>query len=85
VGDWRNALRSDPLPWLLEQDTPAVRHLALRLLLDEPEDAPTVRRARSRAMKVHPIGTILGAQEAEGYWVKPGSGYGRSTPAPRGR
>jgi hypothetical protein len=76
VGDWRSALRSDPLPWLLEQDTPAVRHLALRLLLDEPEDAPAVRRARSRAMKVDPIGTILDAQEPEGYWDRPGGGYG---------
>jgi hypothetical protein len=76
MGDWRKALRSDPLPWLLEQDTPAVRHLTLRLLLDEPEDASTVRRARSRAMKVHPIGTILEAQQPEGYWVKPGGGYG---------
>jgi hypothetical protein len=75
VADWRRALRADPLPWLLEQDTPAVRHLALRLLLDQSEDDPTVRRARSRAMKVHPIGSILEAQESEGYWVKPGSGY----------
>jgi hypothetical protein len=76
MGEWRSALRSDPLRWLLEQDTPAVRHLALRLLLDEPEDSPTVRRARSRAMKTHPIGTILEAQGPEGYWVKPGGGYG---------
>lgn len=76
MGDWRSALRADPLPWLLEQDTPAVRHLALRQLLDEPEDDPTVRRARSRAMKVHPIGSILDAQDAEGFWVKPGGGYG---------
>ncbi|MEX2203596.1 MAG: nitrogen fixation protein NifH [Actinomycetota bacterium] len=76
MGDWRSALRSDPLPWLLEQDAPAVRHLALRMLLDEPEDAPTVRRARSRAMRVDPIAAVLDAQESEGYWVKPGSGYG---------
>jgi hypothetical protein len=75
MADWRGALKADPLPWLLEQDTPAVRHLALRLLLDEPADAPAVRRARSRAMKVHPIGTILEAQESEGYWVRPGGGY----------
>jgi hypothetical protein len=35
---WRRALNGDALPWLLEEDTPAVRHLALRWLLDEPED-----------------------------------------------
>jgi hypothetical protein len=77
VGDWRGALNADPVPWLLEQDTPAVRHLALRLLLDEPEDAPAVRRARARAMREPPIATILEHQDPEGYWEKPGRGYGR--------
>jgi hypothetical protein len=36
---WRAALRGDPLPWLLQRDDPAIRHLALTQLLDEPEDA----------------------------------------------
>ena len=36
---------SDALAWLLEPDTanPAVRYLALRQLLDRPEDDKTVR------------------------------------------
>jgi hypothetical protein len=76
VGDWRAALRADPLPWLLEQEAPGVRHLALRFLLDEPEDAPVVRRARARAMREPPIAPILEHQDAEGWWVKPGPGYG---------
>ena len=72
---WRAALRGDPLPWLLEQETPAVRHLALRRLLDEPEDAPKVRRARAAAMRTGPIAAILDAQTPGGWWVKPGHGY----------
>jgi hypothetical protein len=30
----RRSLHVDPLPWLLEPSTPAVRHVALRDLLD---------------------------------------------------
>ena len=73
---WRAALKGDPVPWLLEPETPAVRHLALRWLLDEPEDAPIVRRARAAAMRTDPIAAVLAAQHPDGYWVKPGSGYG---------
>ena len=72
---WQHMLKGDPLPWLLEDETPAVRHLALRRLLDEPEDAPEVRRARVAAMRTDPIATILVAQQPEGYWAKPGPGY----------
>lgn len=72
---WREAFVRDPLPWLLERDTPAVRHLALRDLLDEPVDAPAVRRARAAAMRVDPIASILANQQPDGWWVKPGAGY----------
>ena len=74
--DWRKTLRSDPLPWLLEDDAPAVKHLALRDLLDLPETDPKVRRAQAAAMRAEPITAILGAMKPEGYWVKPGAGYG---------
>jgi hypothetical protein len=73
--NWRRALNGDPLPWLLDEETPAVRHLALRWLLDEPETSTSVRRARAAAMRVDPIAATLAAQHADGYWVKPGSGY----------
>lgn len=72
---WLHMLNGDPLPWLLEEDTSAVRHLALRQLLDQPEDAPLVRQARAAAMHTDPIASILAAQQSEGYWVKPGPGY----------
>jgi hypothetical protein len=78
---WLDMLKGDPLPWLLEEETPAVRHLALRHLLDQPEDAPLVGQARAAAMQTDPIASILAAQQPEGFWVKPGPGY---TPKYRG-
>lgn len=73
---WTAVLDGDPLPWLLSEEAPAVRASALRLLLDLPGDAPEVHQARQAAMAAHPIAEILAAQHPEGYWTKPGSGYG---------
>jgi hypothetical protein len=75
MATWQRVLAGDPLPWLLEEDTPAVRHLALRQLLDQPEDAPAVRQARAAAMRADPIAAVLAAQAPEGFWVRPGPGY----------
>lgn len=75
MANWINMLKDDPLPWLLEVNTPAVRHLALRQLLDQPENAPDVRQAHAAAMQTDPIASILAAQQPEGFWVKPGPGY----------
>jgi hypothetical protein len=68
-------LRADPLPWLLEPSTPAVRHMVLRDLLRQPEDDADVVAARQAAMAADPIAAILAAQSPEGYWDKPGPGY----------
>jgi hypothetical protein len=76
VDDWRDRLRGDPLPWLLDEAAPAVRHLALRQLLDRPADDPEVRAARADATRVDPIAAILAAQDPAGWWEKPGHGYG---------
>ena len=74
--EWRRQLRENPLPWLLDADTPAVRHLALRDLLGPAE--PTIRRSRTPARRrwpADPIAAILAAQHPDGYWEKPGPGY----------
>ena len=73
--DWRASLRSDPLSWLLDPSAPAVRHLALRDLLDRPADDSEVVEARRAAMIADPIAAILLAQHPDGYWEKPGAGY----------
>jgi hypothetical protein len=72
---WRAAIRADPLEWLLERADPAVRHLALRQLLDRAGDEPDVADSRRAAMAADPIASILAAQEPDGHWEKPGPGY----------
>lgn len=73
---WTDRLNSDPLPWLLETSNPAVRAATLQRLLDRPTDDPEVVPARAAAMRADPIAAILAAQSPEGWWVKPGPGYG---------
>lgn len=75
MNGWQAQLREDPLPWLLDQSTPAVRHLALRQLLGLPADAPDVVEARRASLVADPIAAILAAQHPDGYWEKPGPGY----------
>jgi hypothetical protein len=74
---WKPHLITDPLPWLLEPDpaNPGVRYFALTDLLDRPSDDPEVVAARRAVMTSGPVPVILEAQERDGYWVKPGSGY----------
>jgi hypothetical protein len=75
--DWIRDLNDDPLPWLLEPDldNPGVRYFALTDLLDKASDDPEVLEARRAVMSTGPVPAILEAQEADGYWVKPGPGY----------
>jgi hypothetical protein len=72
---WTARLHADPLPWLLGDTAPPVRHLALRWLLDRPVDDPELRAAQKAAMTENPIAAILTAQHPDGYWEKPGPGY----------
>jgi hypothetical protein len=72
---WLEHVRADPLPWLLAEETPAVRAATLQRLLGEAPDAPQVAAARSAAMGAEPIRSILAAQDPAGWWVKPGPGY----------
>ena len=73
---WLNHVRTDPLPWLLSDGNPAVRAATLQRLLGAPPDAPEVRQARAAAIAADPIKSILAAQDPDGWWVKPGPGYG---------
>jgi hypothetical protein len=73
---WSAGLRADPLPWLLDAEAPAARHRALVDLLGRLPDDPDVTEARTAAMAAPPIAPILAAQDAEGWWLRPGPGYG---------
>jgi len=72
---WKNQLRNDSLPWLLESENPGVRYLALRDLLDLPPDDKKLKSARKSAHKEGPIAMILSNMEKDGHWVKAGPGY----------
>jgi len=72
---WKTQLKSDPVPWLLESDSPGVRYLALRDLINLPADDAEMKSARRKAHKEGPIAEILSRMEPAGYWVKPGPGY----------
>jgi hypothetical protein len=72
---WKDQLKGDPLPWLLEPESAGVRYLAMRDLLDLPEDDPQLSAARRAAHQTGPISDILAQMEDGGYWVKPGAGY----------
>ena len=74
-GHWRQYLRGDPIPWLLEEDNPSVRYFALRDLLHRSEDDSDVLATRSAIKTSQPVREILAAQYPEGYWIKPGRGY----------
>ena len=71
---WKQQLKGDPLPWLLQANSPGARYLALRDLVDEPKPAE-LRAARTTAHKRGPIAAILRHMDKAGFWVKPGPGY----------
>ncbi len=73
---WQEQLRGDSLAWLLEAADPGVRFLALRDLLDLPAEDKDLVAAREAAHREGPIAAILDAMAPEGYWAKPGPGYG---------
>ena len=76
--DWKELLRGDPLPWLLEPDTvqPAIRYFTLRDILGRDDSDSEVKKAKAAIMSSGPAPIILAAQHSEGYWNKPGPGYG---------
>lgn len=69
--------KGEVVDWLLESDSPAVRHATLTTLLDRPADDPQVRQARATAMRADPIKTILAMQHPDGYWDQPAGFYHR--------
>ncbi len=72
---WQDRLQGDPLSWLLACESPGVRYLALRDLVDRPADDAELAEARREAYAAGPIAAVLAAMEPSGYWVKPGAGY----------
>lgn len=63
------------LNWLLSDDDPGPRYLALRDLCRLPADDAELQAARRLAHERGPIAGILPAMHPDGYWVEHGAGY----------
>ena len=72
---WKEQINGDPLPWLLAPDSPGARYLAMRDLLDLPEDDPELSAARRLAYQTGSIADILANMDDSGFWVRSGPGY----------
>jgi hypothetical protein len=70
------SISTETLDWLLDPADPGPRYLALRDLLHDPADSPELLAARAAAHRDGPIAAILDVMAEEGYWMKPGPGYG---------
>jgi hypothetical protein len=73
---WKNQLRSDSRPWLLESENPGVRYLRLRDLFDLSSDDKKLKSARRSAHREGPIAHVLSKMDEECYWQRAGTGYG---------
>jgi len=72
---WQAQLKGDPLPWLLEPESPGARYLAMRDIQESPVDSPELSAARQAAHTEGPIAAILAEMGPDGHWAKPGPGY----------
>lgn len=70
------AVSPKTIEWLLKSDYPDVRHLAMRDLLQLPADSIELIEARRAAHQEGNIAKILSHMNVDGFWVKPGPGYG---------
>ncbi len=73
--NWCDQLKGDVLPWLLEKENPGARYLALRDLLDKPDNDPELVEARQAAHEKGPIAAVLKQMHPSGYWEEEGPGY----------
>jgi hypothetical protein len=56
------------IEWLLQAETPSVRLITLRDLLERPTSDAALRQAVRDVAASGPVPTILAAQQPEGYW-----------------
>lgn len=66
--NWPDALRGDPIPWLLEPENPSVRYWTLTGILDRPADDPEVVEARAAIAERPLVQELFARQHADGHW-----------------
>ncbi len=62
--------------WLLDPADPGPRYLALRDIFRLSSSDPELVEAKHRAHTQGPIAEVLSQMQPEGFWEKPGPGYG---------
>ena len=72
---WQDSTSSTAAGWLLAHESPGVRYLALRDLVERAEDDPELVAARQAAHQEGPIAAILEEMDPAGFWSVPGPGY----------
>lgn len=75
---WKSILRADPTAWLLENDNPSVRYLALTELEGKSVLSSEAQAARGDIMTTGIVPKILSGQNPGGYWERPEDFYIRT-------
>jgi hypothetical protein len=70
------SINPETISWLLGIDDPGVHYLTLRDIVDVPETDMALNKAAMAAHQDGAIGAVLDKMQPDGYWVKPGAGYG---------
>ncbi|MBK9091527.1 MAG: hypothetical protein IPM84_01895 [Anaerolineae bacterium] len=67
----KTLLKADPLPWLLAENGPGVRYLALRDLLDRSADDPQLAEAPRRTPRQGRLPPSSHRWTRPGFWAEP--------------
>jgi hypothetical protein len=65
---WRDVLRGDLLPWLLEPENPSVRYWTLVDLLGRSADDPEVLEVRAAIAQLPLVQELYADQQPKGHW-----------------
>jgi hypothetical protein len=65
---WQKSLNGDPLPWLLDPESPSVRHWTLTDILDQPVDSSEAQEARAAIAQQPLVRELFALQHPAGHW-----------------
>jgi len=68
MNDWKSSLRSDPIPWLLDNACEPIRYRVLTELLERGRDEPEVQKARQATLAYAPAMQLKRTQRKDGTW-----------------
>jgi hypothetical protein len=66
--NWHTHLNGEPLPWLLDLETPSVRYWTLTDIFDQPASDPEAQEARAAIAHQSLVKELFDLQRPEGHW-----------------